>query len=117
MALAHDEERMRRKADAYFDGCGGNPPTLAGLALALGLSRAELLYGRYDGPGSGAVLQAFLRYEAYLEARLHDKDGFRGAELCLVCNCGWDKQPPDDGEDRLIRRLKGLLGSSMDEGI
>lgn len=111
---------MKRKAallelaDAYFDGLSERPPTLSGLARALGLSRAELVCGRYRGPQRAAVLDAYQRYEAFLEERLHDKDGFRAAELCLLCNCGWAKRPDDEGdglEARVLSSIKEAFGA------
>lgn len=109
MGKAQGAEAMQARVDAYYDGRGDRPPTLAGLALALGLRREDLALGRYAGAHKEIVLKAYLRYEEYLEARLHDKDGYRGAEFCLVCNCGWDKQARDDSGDAILRNVREMV--------
>ena len=96
-------EAMERLIEAYFEGCrgevlrdaddepvlnkfgevvmvGARPPTMTGLALALGCK-----------PQFEAVIRrAKSRIEQYTEERLFDRDGNRGAQFSLQNNFrGW----------------------------
>ena len=108
---------MQVKIDKYFDDCEGKilldkdnnpmldknyqpivigkrPPSVAGLALALGFtSRQSLLnYQAKDG-FMDTLTRAKLRIEIYNNERLYDKDGNQGAKFNLSCNFGYvDKQ-------------------------
>ena len=114
-------EEMHRAIDAYFKDCEGElllgedgnpvldkqglpvvvnarPPTVTGLALALGLSSRQSLLN-YQGRKEfrETVLRAKLRVEDYCERRLYDKDARQGAEFNLRFNFHW--QEPE-GESR-----------------
>jgi len=67
------------------------PPTITGLALALGFtSRQALLNYQDKAEFFDAVTHAKARVEAYAEARLFDKDGVNGAKFSLTNNFkGW----------------------------
>ncbi len=78
------------------------PPTLAGLALALGFdTRADML--AYSGRPElcRAITRAKSRVERYAEERLFDKDMFKGAQYVLRCSFGWegagDTESAEDG--------------------
>lgn len=113
-------EELQEKIEQYFEGCEGapyilddgspltdkagevilvgrHPPTVTGLALALGFkSRQSLLdYGGRDR-FSDTVARAKLRIEAYAEERLYDKDGQRGAEFNLKYNFRWAQEEKKD---------------------
>lgn len=103
---------MQKKVDAYFRRCKGRtlkdkktgrpllnkwgdvvvvgavPPTVTGLALALGfLTRKSLL--DYEGKSAEfekVLLRAKSRIEQYNEERLYDRDGCRGAQFNLQNN-------------------------------
>ncbi len=121
-------QEMQKKIDAYFEKCKGKPltrlnndtgeeepitykgipimvdtepPTITGLALAIGLnSRQALLnYQNRDESFNDTVRRAKARVEAYTEGRLFDKDGARGAEFSLRNNFkNWaDKKEIDVG--------------------
>lgn len=103
-------EEMQDIIDEYFDNCqgtlytdqdgepkldkygneiylGAKPPTVTGLALALGFnSRQSLL--NYEGKDAfmDTITRAKARVEAYAEARLFDKDGANGAKFSLANN-------------------------------
>lgn len=104
---------MERAIDAYFASCegtqrldkrgnpvydkhgqpvmvGAKPPTVTGLALALGLSgrKALLDYQGYE-EFCDTVTRAKARCEAYAEERLYDNAGAAGAKFSLGCNFGW----------------------------
>ena len=104
---------MERAIEAYFASCegtprldkngqpiydkhgqpvvvGAKPPTVTGLALALGLSGRKVLLD-YQGREEyrDAITRAKARCEAYAEERLYDKDGSPGAKFSLGCNFGW----------------------------
>ena len=128
--LYTDPQVMQQKIDAYFESCEvkvlyksdgsaqldkwGNvvmahvrPPTITGLALALGFtSRQSLL--NYQGKAAfvDIITRAKLRVESYAEERLFDRDGAAGAKWALACNFGWREQPDggtqsaDRGEDQ-----------------
>ena len=110
---ARTPEKVGELADAYFDACAGEvvrredgeilldkngretrrgarPPTLSGLALALGFSSKEELTGDLCGEElKRALLRARLRVEQYAEERLFDREGKSGAEFELRSNFGW----------------------------
>ena len=107
------EREIRSKVEAYFkersgemmtgeDGMpvldkqgrpvmlGARPPTVTGLALALGFTHREGLL-RYpdDAPYAKEVRRARMRAEDHLEGQLMDKDKFQGAKFNLACSFGW----------------------------
>ena len=63
------------------------PPTVTGLALALGFnSRLSLLNYQDKDAFVNTVTRAKSRIEEYTEARLFDKDGSNGAKFSLANN-------------------------------
>lgn len=124
-------EEMQSKIDAYFTACegtplldddgkavidkhgapvivGAHPPTVTGLALALGLSgRQALLNYQAKAKFVDTITRAKARCEAYAEERLYDRDGTTGAQFSLRCNFGWnDKAPPaEEGEVKILDDL------------
>lgn len=113
-------EEMQGAIDAYFDSCEGEvlrdangepvisrgipvmigkrPPTVTGLALALGFnSRQALLNYQAKRAFHDTVTRAKTRCEEYAEARLFDRDGAMGAKFSLTNNFkGWTDKPVDD---------------------
>lgn len=90
---------------------GAHPPTVTGLALALGFtSRRELL--DYQGRPAFAhtITRAKSICEAYAESRLYDRDGARGAQFSLEHNFRWknDGQNPaaSPEEDPITKAIK-----------
>lgn len=74
---------------------GAEPPTITGLALALGFnSRQSLLnYEARDEGFLDTITRAKARVEKYVEVRLFDKDGVNGAKFSLANNFrGWKEQ-------------------------
>lgn len=66
---------------------GDKPPTVTGLALALGLkSRQALLNYQEREEFNDAITRAKLVIEEYNERRLYDKDGVNGAKFNLINN-------------------------------
>lgn len=115
------KEEMQEKIDKYFKDCNGEPiivdgeplrdkhgniilvgirpPTITGLALALGFhSRQTLLNYQGKKEFMDTVTRAKMRVEQYCEERLFDKDGQRGAEFNLKYNFRW-AQEESDGDD------------------
>jgi hypothetical protein len=114
-------EEMQIKIDQYFEACKGkiavdddgkkiwtkygwlyekepHPPTVTGLALALGFTNRLSLLNYQDKPEFVyTVTRAKARVEAYAEARLFDRDGANGAKFSLANNfAGWaEKQEVD----------------------
>ena len=87
---------------------GAHPPTVTGLALALGFTgRKQLLDYQGRKAFCNAVTRAKARCEAYAEERLFDRNGTNGAQFSLKCNFGWnDKVSADtDGEVRIVDDL------------
>ena len=103
---------MQEAIDAYFKKCEGEPlivdgsvavdkygvpiiinvkpPTVTGLALALGFTGRQALLDYEARPEfADTVTRAKSRCEEYAEARLYDKDGANGAKFSLGCNFGW----------------------------
>lgn len=105
---------MQKAIDAYFVSCEGNlflnddgepfidkngntvvigskPPTVTGLALALGFnSRQALLNYRDKKELNDTITRAKAKIEEYAETRLFDRDGVQGAKFSLSNNFkGW----------------------------
>lgn len=116
------KEEMQEKIDAYFESCEGElllddagnpvcapkvglvyikppkPPTVTGLALALGFaSRQSLLEYQAKKEFADTVTRAKSRIEEYAEARLFDRDGVNGAKFSLINNFrGWGEKPKEE---------------------
>lgn len=123
---------MQERVDAYFEACEGEmaedpetggpmldkrgqvvyinrrPPTVTGLALALGfMSRQSLL--DYEGKNSAyrAILAtAKMRIQQYAEERLYDRDGCMGARFNLAHNFRWSE---DSGAGADVEDLNPLV--------
>ena len=123
---------LQEAIDQYFDNCrgepllddegtvltdkrgnpifvGAKPPTVTGLALALGFSTRQSLLN-YQGRKQflDTITRAKTRCEEYAEARLYDRDGSKGAQFSLEYNFGWraDKvQPAGENSNNLIDQL------------
>ena len=127
-------EEMQAVIDQYFEDCKGepiigddgqpildkygqpfiinaHPPTVTGLALALGFtSRQALLNYQAKKAFVDTVLRAKARIEAYAEERLFDRDGQRGAEFSLKYNFRWaDEKKQDEDEGPGVAELPAVL--------
>lgn len=125
---------MQKAIDAYFEKCEGKPliidgkqqrdkygvpifinvkpPTITGLALALGFTGRQALLDYQARPEfADTVTRAKARCEEYAEMRLYDKDGANGAKFSLGCNFGWNAESEKSGDpaalSALILALKG----------
>ena len=102
--------QLEQKIDRYFEDCKGHPlideetgkpviykglpvyedqrpPTVTGLALALGFAtRASLMDYQGKPQFEDAILRAKSRIEQYTEERLFDRDGSAGARFSLQNN-------------------------------
>lgn len=110
-------EEMQVVIDKYFEECEGKPlldkdgqpitdkygevilygrkpPTVTGLALALGFnSRQALLNYQGREEFNDTIVRAKARVEEYAETRLFDKDGANGAKFSLANNFeGWKEK-------------------------
>ena len=105
-------DELQAAIDEYFKACEGRPllddkgqpvllkglpvmldvtpPTVTGLALALGFAGRQALLN-YQGRKQfkDAITRAKSRCVAYAEGRLFDRDGAHGAQFSLRCNFGW----------------------------
>lgn len=111
------KEEIQEKIDDYFKECEGEilkdsegevvfdkygnpviiktrPPTITGLALALGFtSRQALLNYQAKKEFVDTITRAKARVEQYAEERLFDKDGANGAKFSLANNFkGWNEK-------------------------
>lgn len=116
-------EEMQKKIDEYFTACRGvpyteedgtpitnkwgmviykvapKPPTITGLALAIGLnSRQALLNYEARDAFNDTVTRAKAFVEEYAEMRLFDKDGANGAKFALANNFKKWGEKPDGAE-------------------
>lgn len=116
-------EEMQEKIDAYFTECKGRfltneegetvkdkygypiivdsrPPTITGLALALGFtSRQALLNYQAKKQFVDTITRAKTKVEQYAEERLFDKDGANGAKFSLANNFeGWKEKQQIDAD-------------------
>jgi hypothetical protein len=131
LIIKNPEEREERIAK-YFDDCEGvplldkdgnqcftklgvplykvqpKPPTITGLALAIGLnSRQDLINYQQREPFFDTVTRAKARVEAYTEGRLFDNAGSRGAQFSLRNNFkGWDGEV--NRADDVVELLKNM---------
>ena len=113
----NSKEEIQEKIDKYFKECDGKvlensknepifdkngmpiivpgrPPTITGLALALGFSNRQSLLN-YQGKREffDTITRAKARVEQYAEERLFDKDGANGAKFSLANNfSGWKEK-------------------------
>ena len=78
---------------------GVHPPTVTGLALALGFkTRQSLLnYQARTDKFNDIITVAKSRCEEYAESRLYDRDGVNGAKFSLMNNFkGWREKHAED---------------------
>lgn len=116
-------QEMEDKLNAYFESCNGTvltdpdghvmvdkygtpvvldrkPPTIAGIALALGFESTQSLFDYAKKREFSAIIaRAKLTVQAYTEQRLFDKDGQRGAEFALKCYFGL-REPKEAQEEQ-----------------
>lgn len=116
-------DEIQEAIDAYFKKCEGEPllddegfpirdkygeviileakpPTVTGLALALGFTSRQALLN-YQGKKKfvDTIVRAKSRIEEYAEGRLYDRDGQRGAEFSLKYNFRWASEEKEKGDD------------------
>jgi hypothetical protein len=113
---------MQKRIDSYFISCRGElvrddngspifdrrgrpvlrgrkPPTITGLALALGFAtRKSLLDYQAKAEFMNIITEAKLRVEEYAEEQLYSTNGYIGARFTLVQNFGWREQPANAPE-------------------
>ena len=83
---------------------GAKPPTVTGLALALGFtSRQALLNYQAKPQFVDTITRAKSRCEAYAEERLYDRNGTNGAQFSLRCNFGWSDSSEKDKAEQDLR--------------
>ena len=110
-------DQIKGLIDQYFEDCKGipltdkegeivlnkydqpiminsKPPTVTGLALALGFnSRQALLNYQAKPEFNDTIMQAKALVEEYAESRLYDRDGANGAKFSLANNFkGWSEK-------------------------
>lgn len=153
-------EEIEEKIEQYFDSCKGEPlrdsngnpmfdkrhqpvmigqkpPTVTGLALALGFNTRKSLL-EYQGKKEfvNTITRAKSRVEEYAESRLFDRDGSNGAQFSLRNNFkGWnidneqkleiellklesqikDSQPQEEAEDNFLDALNGAAAEAWEE--
>lgn len=124
---------MQEAIDAYFEKCEGEslldgdgnavrdkngvpviinarPPTITGLALALGFTGRQALMDYQARPEfADTVTRAKARCEEYAESRLYDKDGANGAKFSLGCNFGWNSENEKSGDPAALAALIAAL--------
>ena len=130
-------EELQDAIDRYFKDCEGEPligadgapminklgepvmirqrpPTMAGLALALGFANRKALLEYQPKPAfSATVTRAKARVEAYAEERLFDRDGQRGSEFSLRHNFGWNEDTKAAPENELLAGIARMLISGQ----
>lgn len=136
-------EEMAKIVDDYFRSCEGptynkygvkilgdngkplirivKPPTISGLARALGLTRYSLLryrdfaiQGNLPLEFAYIVSEARSRVEEYAEMRLYDMEGTRGANYVLEKGFNW-RSAKDDQDMEIARRKFELQKEEHDE--
>ena len=128
-------EEIEQKIEAYFKSCEGEPlkdrdgtvltdkygaplivgrkpPTITGLALALGFSTRQSLLN-YQGKKEfvDTITRAKSFVEKYAEERLFDRESVQGAKFSLVNNFkGWSEKPESESDAELLQKAAELLG-------
>ena len=129
-------EEIEQKIEAYFKSCEGEPlkdrdgtvltdkygapiivgkrpPTVTGLALALGFaSRQALLNYQGRKQFNDTITRAKTYVEQYAEERLFDRDGTSGAQFSLKNNFGWgaaEKEKDSTAQQNEMQSLADLL--------
>lgn len=123
---------MQEAIDAYFKKCEGEPlivdgsaavdkygvpiiinvkpPTVTGLALALGFTGRQALLDYQARPEfADTITRAKSQCEEYAESRLYDKDGANGAKFSLGCNFGWNSENEKSGDPAALAALLAAL--------
>ena len=128
-------EEIEQKIEAYFKSCEGEPlkdrdgtvltdkygapiivgkrpPTVTGLALALGFaSRQALLNYQGRKQFNDTITRAKTYVEQYAEEGLFDREGVQGAKFSLVNNFkGWSEKPESESDAELLQKAAELLG-------
>lgn len=87
------------------------PPTVTGLALALGFTtRLSLLNYQGKAEFMNTITRAKTYIEEYNERRLFDRDGVHGAKFNLINNFkGWSEHPKQDAQKETIDKLDEIL--------
>lgn len=123
---------MQKKIDKYFESCKGRiltnkegeplldkhgrvvivdekPPTITGLALALGFNSRQSLINYEDKEEFlDTITRAKAKVEQYTEERLFDKDGANGAKFSLANNFkGWKEKQQID--TNVLTKLEDLI--------
>ncbi len=123
-------EEMQEVIDKYFEECKGHiliddegkaildkynhpiivdgrPPTMTGLALALGFTNRQSLLNYKARPAfTDTITRAKSIVERYTEERLFDKDGCNGAKFSLQFNfSGWREATPGEGADAAVVKI------------
>ena len=84
------------------------PPTITGLALALGFTGRQALIDYQGRPEfADTVTRAKARCEEYAESRLYDKDGANGAKFSFGWNSGEERRGDPAAFAALISAIKG----------
>lgn len=101
---------------------GKHPPTVTGLALALGFNSRQSLLNYQDKPEfMDTITRAKSLIEQYNEERLYDRDGVNGAKFQLKNNFkGWAENPEPEAEkdkddDGFIKALSGSAADDWKE--
>lgn len=87
------------------------PPTVTGLALALGFTARQSLLN-YQGKKEfmDTITRAKSYIEEYAERRLFDRDGVQGAKFSLINNFkGWSDKSKDDSSQEAFDKLDKIL--------
>ena len=117
------KEEIQEKIDKYFSDCegevlkdeegnpvlnkyggviimGSKPPTITGLALALGFASRQALLNYQDREEfNDTIMRAKSRVEQYAEERLFDRDGSNGAQFSLKNNFkGWNADKKEENQ-------------------
>ena len=89
-----------------------HPPTVTGLALALGFTTRKSLL-EYQGKPEfvNTITRAKTVIEEYAERRLFDREGVQGAKFSLINNFkGWSENPKNDEDlEKILDKLDSVL--------
>lgn len=89
------------------------PPTVTGLALALGFTtRLSLINYQEKEEFMNTITRAKTYIEEYAERRLFDRDGVQGAKFSLINNFkGWSEKPTSttDSMEEMLKNMANIV--------
>lgn len=132
-ALYSEPSKMQQAVEAYFEFCAGktvfdkngrpitvdaHPPTITGLALALGFSSRKGLFDYQRKPMFRDIVDtAKLRVEQYAEESLFDSERVNGAKTYLLSCFHWGGEAKKENSKVTATQVRIIYKSTDTEEL